>query len=91
MTSRDDYFAKAITLLEEIKYSSEFPDFQTDMNLAVLCDKIGNSQMAKELLVEMAAVSIVIGVISILWFAGAGKRLEKKIDSEYSASPGILK
>lgn len=56
MTSRDDYFAKSITLLEEIKYSSEFPDFQTDMNLAVLCDKIGNSQMAKELLVEMAAV-----------------------------------
>lgn len=56
MTSRDDYFAKAITLLEEIKYSNEFRNYQADMNLAVLCDKIGNSQTAKELLLEMAEV-----------------------------------
>ena len=56
ITSRDDYFAKAITLLEDIKYSSEFRNYQTDMNLAVLCDKIGNSQTAKELLLDMATV-----------------------------------
>ncbi len=56
LTSRDDYFVKAIKLLEEIKYSSEFRNYQADMNLAVLCDKVGNSQTAKELLLEMAEV-----------------------------------
>lgn len=59
------------------------------MNLAEMFSTTGSALFYGGII--GAAVSIVIGVISILWFAGAGKRLEKKINSEYSDIPENFK
>lgn len=55
VSGNDEYFAKAISLIEDLKYSDKIKSYQLDMNLAVLCDKIGSVERSKELLLDMAA------------------------------------
>ncbi|MBD5145372.1 MAG: protein kinase [Ruminococcus sp.] len=53
ISGRDDYFAKAVTLLEEMKPLG-WSNYQTEMNIAVLCDRIGRTDNCKRVLLEMA-------------------------------------
>ncbi|MBQ5320061.1 MAG: protein kinase [Oscillospiraceae bacterium] len=53
VVGNDEYYAKAITLLEKIKYDGN-GGYQNDMNLAVLCDRIGNHTGAKDILIDMS-------------------------------------
>ena len=53
ISGRDDYFAKAVTLLEEMKPLG-WSNYQTEMNIAVLCDRIGRTDSCKRVLLEMA-------------------------------------
>lgn len=54
-SGRTEYFAKTVTLLNEMK-SLGWSNYQTEMNIAVLCDRIGDSRTCKSLLSEMALV-----------------------------------
>ena len=53
ISGRDDYFAKAVTLLEEMKPLG-WSNYQTEMKIAVLCDRIGRTDSCKRVLLEMA-------------------------------------
>lgn len=54
-SGRTEYFAKTVTLLNEMK-SLGWSNYQTEMNIAVLCDRIGNTRTCKSLLNEIALV-----------------------------------
>lgn len=53
VSGRTEYYAKAVTLLEDMKRLG-WSNYQTEMNIAVLCDKVGNTLACKQLLLEMS-------------------------------------
>lgn len=54
-TGRKDYFAKALTLLDEMR-NTGWRNYTTEMNVAVLCDKLGDTESALEQLRVMLDV-----------------------------------
>ncbi|MCM1577921.1 MAG: protein kinase [Ruminococcus sp.] len=48
-----EYYSKAVNLLLDMKKLG-WSNYQTEMNIAVLCDKIGSTDTAKRLLIEMS-------------------------------------
>lgn len=53
VSGRTEYYAKAVNLLDDMK-SLGWSNYQTEMNIAVLCDRIGDTVTCKRLLLEMS-------------------------------------
>lgn len=54
-SGRTEYYSKAVILLDEMR-SLGWSNYQTEMNIAVLCDRIGDTLSCRSLLNEMAQV-----------------------------------
>lgn len=54
-TGKKEYYAKAVSLLENMR-SGGWSDYSVEMNIAVLCDKIGDTRSAMQLLEGMLEV-----------------------------------
>lgn len=50
-----EYFAKAVNLLSEMK-SLGWSNYRTEMNIAMLCSRLGSSETARRLLLDMAEI-----------------------------------
>lgn len=55
ISGRTEYYAKAVTLLNDMR-TLGWSNYQTEMNIAVLCDRIGDTRTCKMLLNEMTLV-----------------------------------
>ena len=55
-SGRTEYFAKAVFLLQDMK-DLGWSNYDTEMNIAALCDKIGNTNSCKQVLLEMSETS----------------------------------
>lgn len=53
VSGRNEYYAKAVNLLDDMK-ALGWSNYQTEMNIAVLCDRIGDTRTCKRLLLEMS-------------------------------------
>ncbi|MGN0691478.1 MAG: protein kinase, partial [Oscillospiraceae bacterium] len=53
ISGKTEYFAEAYTIIEKMK-ALGWESYQSDMNMAVLLDKLGNTKAAAELLTEMS-------------------------------------
>lgn len=53
ISGRIEYYAKAVSLLEDMKRLG-WGNYQTEMNIAVLYDKVGNALACKQLLLDMS-------------------------------------
>lgn len=53
VSGRNEYYAKAVNLLDDMKVLG-WSNYQTEMNIAVLCDRIGDTRTCKRLLLEMS-------------------------------------
>lgn len=53
VSGKREYYAEAVKMLDEMK-TLGWSNYQTEMNIAVLCDKIGNTADCKRLLIEMS-------------------------------------
>lgn len=54
-TGIKEYYAKAVILLDEMR-SGGWSDYNIEMNIAVLCDKMGDTQTSMRLLKGMLEV-----------------------------------
>ena len=54
LSGNTEYYAKAITMLNEMRQLG-WRDYRTEMNLAVLLDRIGDTYQCRDILLEMAA------------------------------------
>lgn len=55
ISGQTEYYAKAVTLLNDMR-TLGWSNYQTEMNIAVLCDRIGDTRTCKMLLNEMTLV-----------------------------------
>lgn len=54
-SGRTEYYAEAVSLLDEMRKNG-WTNYQTEMNLAILLDRIGNTKGARDELLEMLQV-----------------------------------